>query len=266
MRKQQKASPKLQLKVPSGKRVLLLWVICGFLLLGYGPTLLAKDTCIDCHRNPDFIVTNKKLFDYFKEWNRSIHAQEGVTCSDCHGGNPEASKKNTAHGGKGGTMKMQSSVNFRNIPETCGQCHDNILDSYRKSNHFRHLKIRKQEQQGPNCVTCHGSLNSVALNVNTVKQTCLLCHNPKSGNHPEIPEKAEWLLNKFLSIHRLFRYVSVRGDTAQNRDYVKQLNIKIERLSEDWHQFDLASFQKEVTATLDSLKEKRNQIRKKRTK
>ena len=266
MRKQQTASLKLQITVPFGIGIYLIVMICGFIFLGYGSVALAKDTCINCHRNPDFVVTNKKLFDYFKEWNLSIHAQEGVSCSDCHGGNPEASKKNTAHGGKGGTQKMQSAVNFRNIPETCGQCHDNILDSYHKSNHFRHLKIRKQEQQGPNCVTCHGSLNSVALNVNTVKQTCLICHNPKSGNHPEIPEKAEWLLNKFLSIHRLFRYVTVRGDSAQDRDYVKKVNIKIESLSEDWHKFDLTNFQKEVTQTLDSLKAKRNEIRKERTK
>ena len=266
MRKHQSRLHKLRVMVSSSKKLQLLLTICIFLFLGFCPTALATDTCIDCHRNPDFVVTNKKLFDYFKEWNLSVHAQEGVTCSDCHGGNPEAAKKNTAHGGKGGTRKMQSAVNFRNIPETCGQCHDEILNSYRKSNHFRHLKIRKQEQQGPNCVTCHGSLNSVALNVNTVKQTCLICHNPKSGNHPDIPEKAEWLLNKFLSIHRLFRYVSVRGDSAQTRDYVKRVNIKIETLSEDWHKFDLASFQKEVTATLDSLKEKRNEIRKNRTK
>ena len=227
--------------------------------------VFGKDTCIDCHRNPDFVVTNKKLYDYFKEWKLSMHALEGVSCSDCHGGNSEAPGKNAAHGGKGGALKMQNAVNFRNIPGTCGQCHDDILDSYRKSNHFKHLKARGQEKQGPNCVTCHGSLNAVALNVNSVKKTCLICHNQKSGNHPELPDKAEWLLSKFLATHRLLRYVSVEGDTAQDRDYAKQINQKIETLSEDWHKFDLAVFEKEVISTLDSLKMKRNEIRKKRT-
>jgi len=264
MRKKKTTPRKPQFRTCIGKILFLLLMTFSFFLVGNTSWVSARESCIDCHSDPKFVVTNKKLFDYFKEWKLSIHAQEEVTCSDCHGGNPEASGKQAAHGGKGGVRKIQRAVNFINIPTTCGQCHDDILDSYRKSNHYKYLRARKQEKQGPNCVTCHGSLNSVALNVNTVKGTCLICHNQKTGNHPEIPQKAEWLLNKFLSMHRLFRYVTARGDAAETRDYVKKMNLRIETLSEDWHKFDLAAFEKAVTSNLDSLKKKRNEIRKRR--
>lgn len=223
-----------------------------------------KDYCIDCHSNPDFLVTSKKLYDYFKDWNVSIHKQEEVTCSDCHGGNPESADKNAAHGGKSGTTKMNSAVNFANIPNLCGECHDDILEGYLKSNHFKYLKDRKLEKQGPNCVTCHGSLNATALNVNTVKNTCQICHNSKTGNKPEIPEKAEWLLNKFLAIHRLFRYVSIKSDPVQNREYIEKLDLHIKELSEDWHRFDLADYEKKTRDLLDSLKLKRKEVRKRK--
>ena len=27
-----------------------------------------EDSCVACHRNPDFLVRNKKLYDYFRDW------------------------------------------------------------------------------------------------------------------------------------------------------------------------------------------------------
>ncbi len=247
-------------------RFLFGMIFCLLLMFVTLDTVRAKDYCIDCHSNPDLIVTNKKLYDYYKEWSSSIHKQEEVSCSDCHGGNPAISNKKRSHGGSQGTRNMQRAVNFRNIPKTCGQCHDDILDGYQQSNHFKHLAANKQTKQGPNCVTCHGSLNSIALNVNTVKQTCQACHNKKTANNPDVPEKAEWLLNKFLSIHRLFRYVTIKGNSKKDLDFVKSTGIKIDSLSEDWHTFNLKNFEKKTETLLSVLKEKRNELRKVRKK
>jgi Cytochrome c554 and c-prime len=108
-----------------------------------------KDSCVDCHRNPDFLVQNKKLYDYYRDWQLSIHRQQDVTCSDCHGGNPEFSDKARAHGGEVGEEGRNNAVNFRNIPDTCGQCHDEFLEAYLGSKHFKHLVKAKQEKQGP---------------------------------------------------------------------------------------------------------------------
>ena len=53
----------------------------------------STDACVNCHQNPDFMVTNKKLYDYFQQWRASTHGQEDVSCSDCHGGNSKLTDK-----------------------------------------------------------------------------------------------------------------------------------------------------------------------------
>ncbi|MBW2372473.1 MAG: ammonia-forming cytochrome c nitrite reductase subunit c552, partial [Deltaproteobacteria bacterium] len=173
---------------------------------------------MECHSNADFLVTHKKLHDYYQLWKESTHALEGVSCADCHGGDPEVSDKKASHGRDvGGEDGAGSAVNFRNLPDTCGTCHDEISEGFRESDHFDHLIRKKQDKQGPSCVTCHGSLNVAVLNVNTVEEACARCHNEEKDNHPDIPEKAEVILNRLLSIHRYYRYIGKRGDPAETQ-------------------------------------------------
>jgi hypothetical protein len=225
-----------------------------------------EESCITCHRDPDFQVTNKKLYDYYRDWSQSAHALEGIECSDCHGGNPKAPGKKEAHGAKGiGASVRSSPVNYRNIPETCAPCHEAFYDNYRLSAHFKHLtKLadEKGQRQGPNCVTCHLSVSTEVLNVNTVRNTCERCHNEKTGNHPEIPDKAEFLLNKFLSIHRFYRYLTVKGSVLNEQEIFKQIEERTTHLFIEWHTFDLKEVERKTEGLLTVLKEKRNEIRK----
>ena len=69
----------------------------------------ARSSCVDCHSNPRFMVQNKKLYDYYQGWRLSIHEQEKVTCVDCHGGNPRAADKPTAHGDQGMSASVATS-------------------------------------------------------------------------------------------------------------------------------------------------------------
>lgn len=221
-----------------------------------------EESCITCHKNPDFRVTNKKLYDYYDLWKDSIHAQESVACSDCHGGNPDAADKVAAHGKKGiGASVKTSPVNYRNIPKTCAQCHQAFYDHYRQSKHFKHLTNDKDDLQGPNCVTCHQSVSTTVLNVNTVRKTCAQCHNEKTGNHPDIPGRAEFLLNKFLSIHRFYRYLTVKGNVLHEAAVFKQIEHLTNDLFINWHTFDLDRVERQTLALLSILKEKRNEIR-----
>ncbi len=221
-----------------------------------------EDSCVDCHRNPDFLVTNKKLYNYFQEWELSVHKQEEVACFDCHGGNPDIADKEKAHEGEVSGSETKSAVNFANIPVTCGQCHDDFYERYRKSPHFEHLVAKQQEDQGPNCVTCHGSINAEVLNVNTVRDACSRCHNEESENHPEIPEKAKNLLNKFLSIHRFYRYITVKGEPSEMKEFFEGVGARIYSLSVDWHTFDISKIEDETKDLLGVLKEKRDEVRK----
>jgi hypothetical protein len=219
-----------------------------------------KDSCVECHSDPSFLVTNKKLYDYFQRWTSSLHAQQEVTCVDCHGGNPELSGKKGAHGGDLAGSKKGSAVNFRNIPGTCGDCHEDILEGFRGSAHFKHLTTEEKEEQGPNCVTCHGSINVAILNVNTVEEVCSQCHNEASGNHPENPQKARELLNRFLAIHRYYRYINVRGDAVETRPFFEMVDTQLRDLSVTWHTFEIERIGEKTQAVFEALRTKRQEI------
>ena len=222
----------------------------------------AEDSCIACHRDQKFQVTNKKLFDYYRLWRQSVHADEGVGCADCHGGDEDEPTKRAAHGTPGLSAALRSSpVNYRNIPRTCAQCHEAYYEHFRRSPHFKHLQNGEDERQGPSCVTCHASVNTTVLNVNTVKRTCAFCHNEETGNHPEIPGRAEFLLSKFLSIHRYYRYLTIKGGILNEQETFEQIEERTAGLFIEWHTFDLAAIERETAALLKLLKRKRNEIR-----
>jgi hypothetical protein len=224
------------------------------------------NSCEDCHSNPDFLVQNKQLFDYYRQWESSIHWQEGVTCEDCHGGNAEASDKDKAHGDGVKASDPASGIYYKNIPDTCGACHEEILEGFRKSNHFEHLDTKKDEPQGPTCVTCHGAINSEILNVNSVTEACARCHNAERKNHPDHPEKARAILNRFLSIHRFYRYIAIRAEPEEARAFFQAVDALTKKLVITWHTFDLEKIDQGTTEVLALLKAKRDQIRIRRQK
>lgn len=253
-----------QARWPALLPVLLVAAVLAVAVLPSG-LAVAEGSCLACHRDPTFRVTNKKLFDYFRNWEQSIHAQEGITCSDCHGGDPAAKDKGKAHGAKRiGAAERGSPVNYRNIPATCAQCHEAFYEKYRQSAHFEHLTEEETERQGPNCVTCHQSVSTTVLNVNTVRKTCEGCHNEKTGNHPEIPGKAEFLLDKFLSIHRFYRYLTVKGGVLNGEGVFERIEERTNQLFIEWHTFDLPAIEEKTQALLKLLKEQRNEIRERR--
>jgi len=221
----------------------------------------ADNSCERCHSDPDLLVRNKKLYDYYQEWSRSIHHQEGVTCDDCHGGDPTAPDKETAHGAGISEADPASGIYFKNIPDTCGTCHDAILAGFSESNHFRHVEKKRGEEQGPTCVTCHGSIDSEVLDVNTVAAACERCHNQKTENHPENPERAREILNRFLSIQRFYRYITVRAQPEEARAFFAMIDPKMRELSVTWHTFDLEKIDKKTAEVLTAMKDKRDEIR-----
>jgi formate-dependent nitrite reductase cytochrome c552 subunit len=233
-------------------------------LLALSPNaiVLAQEasSCIRCHENPEFLVENKKLYDYFQEWRASIHGQAGIGCVDCHGGNAKAETKEAAHR-EFRQSKRDSKVNFRNIPETCGKCHDGIYNAYMTSKHHA-LLTEQNVQQGPNCVTCHGSLNARKLTVNTVRAACQQCHNDKTGNHPDIPNRATHLLNDLNAIRGYSHYISVRASAEVASEASKVLGQGMEEVAEHWHTFDLDATQHKTEMLLEYARSKRKEVQK----
>jgi hypothetical protein len=86
----------------------VLLACCGFLAApGFA------QTCVECHQK----VTPNIVSD----WQLSQHARGDVDCSDCHG---------TAHTGAADVAKAAIPT-----PETCGQCHGDRVEQFKKGKH-----------------------------------------------------------------------------------------------------------------------------------
>lgn len=95
------------------------------------------NSCIHCHSNPSFRITDKKLYKYFRDWELSIHALERVTCVDCHGGNPSSTDKKNAHGKN--IQQLLTPVKYERISVTCGKCHEENAKNYKKKQTLQDL-------------------------------------------------------------------------------------------------------------------------------
>jgi hypothetical protein len=257
----------LQLPIPS--RAPLLLLALSLALWCSGQPAAAAETeiegsCTACHRDPALLVRNKKLYDYFQQWDGSIHQQEGVTCDKCHGGNRKAANKDQAHGAGVAASNPSSGVYYAKIPRTCGKCHEDILEGFQKSNHYEHVAAEGEDRQGPTCVTCHGSIDAEILDVNSVEAACARCHNFETDNNPDIPAKAREALNKFLSIHRFYRYITIKAEPEDAKQFFADLDPRLRRLSVTWHTFDLDAIGAGIEEVLDLLKAKRDELRRKR--
>ena len=239
----------------------------GLLLLtatAWGSTpAQTRDSCVDCHSDSRFLVQNKKLYDYYASWRHSVHKQEGVACVDCHGGNPAVPDRETAHRGTAMSASDPASpINYRNVPATCGHCHTKEYQSYQQSKHFKHLQVEQTEQQGPNCVTCHGSVNISVLDVNTVRNSCQRCHNTQTGIYPEVPGDAEEALSRFLSIHRYYRFIAMTADPREIKARFQDIDPRVKLVEADWHSFDLDKVSQDTQDLIEYLKAQRESISK----
>jgi formate-dependent nitrite reductase cytochrome c552 subunit len=146
----------------SGASILLI----AALLLGAGlvKTVLAEEiVCIQCHGSlPEKYSTPVKL------WQESIHAENGIACNDCHGGDPKdiANAMSPARGFLGVPKPAD-------IPAFCGRCHVGVLQDFLASAHG--LALGKG---GPICVTCHGNHRVQKATLDLINEkTCSQCHS-----------------------------------------------------------------------------------------
>jgi formate-dependent nitrite reductase cytochrome c552 subunit len=232
---------------------------------GSEPARRRVESCVGCHSDPDFLVTHPKLYEYYRDWETSIHGQEEVTCSDCHGGDPETLDARQAHAEFQGENEARDALGFSKVHEVCGDCHDEIMDAYRESTHYAKLKEQKKgERHGPTCVTCHNSMNTLTLDVTTVEAACARCHNEETKIDAGVPEEARAALNKFLSIARFHRYIAARMDPAQSGLFFRKIDDRVTSLSVLWHTFELERIAGETQEVLDVMRRKRDEIREQR--
>src|SRR5437588_13125523 len=162
---------------------IIVFVFCSFV------SAQKKSSCIECHIKLDDprLSAPAKLFD------NDIHKSRGLSCNDCHGGDPNADTKEAAKDPRKGYLGKPKTLD---IPAYCGKCHSdaNLMKrfnpslrvdqerEYYTSVHGRLLK-EKSETRVATCISCHSvhgiraptdPLSSVyPLNVAT---TCAKCH------------------------------------------------------------------------------------------
>jgi hypothetical protein len=157
------------LNLDFGKR-LMRYVLTFFLALALAVAVDAAENhepvCIQCHDSDMMKPAFRKIPG---EWRQSWHNQNGVSCHDCHGGDPtDAAMAMSPQRGFVGTPK------YKDVPEFCGKCHIGILKNYSESGHGKALKA---SGSGPNCVTCHGSHAIQKASIDIInEQRCTQCH------------------------------------------------------------------------------------------
>jgi hypothetical protein len=122
----------------------------------------AKTVCLDCHA-PQPGRGGRPV----KEWQESIHAVNGISCHDCHGGDArDAVNAMSPARGFLGVPKEKA------IPVFCGRCHVGIKKEFLVSAHGRALG-----RGGPTCVTCHGSHGITKVTLDLINESsCSRCH------------------------------------------------------------------------------------------
>lgn len=181
-----------------------------FALTMFSTLALADDQCLTCHET---IGDNPSAL--FKH---DVHFKKGISCADCHGGNPHADDQDKA---------MDKKAGFKGVPKgddiskTCATCHSdpermkkygsslptNQLENLLASVHGR-LSVTGKEHIAQ-CITCHGAHGIVSVKdprspvypLNIVK-TCTKCHADASFMRKYNPSLPVDQLDKYqTSVH-----------------------------------------------------------------
>jgi hypothetical protein len=165
-------------------RVLLLAaVLCA---LAGGSRAQTANTCLDCHGvlDPPLRVTPE-------QFSQDIHAQKGLTCASCHGGDPTKADMDAMSKAAGFRGKIERGQ----IPGLCARCHSdgNFMRKYNpglRTDQFSqyqtsvHGKLfAKGDTKVAVCIDCHGvhdlrpaSDTRSKIYALNIAQTCARCH------------------------------------------------------------------------------------------
>ncbi|MBT1074565.1 cytochrome c3 family protein [Geobacter grbiciae] len=192
-----------------------------------------QTVCLQCHG-----AQTGKGGAPVKAWRGSVHADNGISCNDCHGGDPRDAAN--AMSPVRGFLGVPGETG---IPAFCGRCHVGIREEYLKSAHGRALG-----KGGPTCVTCHGSHTVMKATLDLINdKNCSRCHpydrasvikeamRQTDGSITDIARKIQQFKGKGINIevhekslfdlrnryHRLFHVVDV-GRVKQESEVIRQ--------------------------------------------
>ena len=240
-----------------GRLLACTFIMCGvlifFALSASAVPEVSVNSCAACHSKlPQGSFVGAKSHG----WKGSVHEMRGVTCDKCHGGNPNAANKADAHKGVLGSSNPNSKVYYRNIPSTCGKCHGAEEFKFKQSVHYRRLEAIGN---GPDCVTCHGSMKTILLTPDDMAAVCARCHNSTGAlsTSAYIPRYAKAVLLSLREGSALVSADEKLYHPAKGSGAAAALNdarIALHSAKLDWHRFDLETITRHMQNAYDSLK------------
>jgi Cytochrome c3 len=181
----------------------------------------APSTCVDCHSvlDPPFQVTQE-------QFSHDIHAQKGLTCASCHGGDPTKADMSAMSKSAG----FRGKIERRQVPALCGRCHSDAaymrqfnpslrtdqLSQYGTSVHGK--RLANGDNKVAVCTDCHGvhdlrpaSDTRSKVHPLNVAQTCARCH-ADAAYMKSYAIPTDQFSNYNASVHH--EALAVRGDLS----------------------------------------------------
>lgn len=122
----------------------------------------AETVCIQCHSGQ-----GERLAAPVAQWRQSIHAASGISCHNCHGGDP-ADFANAMSPERG----FVGAPDYAGVPDFCGRCHVGVRQDYGESAHGRAI-----DRGGAQCVVCHGAHQVSTARLDLINEKdCSRCH------------------------------------------------------------------------------------------
>ena len=187
--------------------------------LGYGQN---ANSCLDCHAGlPEPLGVSQEKFS------QDVHAQKGLTCASCHGGDPSSDDPDKSMSPKAG---WKGKIERKQIPRLCGNCHSDPaymrqfnpslrtdqLGQYHTSVHGKHLAAG--DTKVAVCTDCHSVHDLRApsdprstVNPVNVANTCASCH-ADADYMKGYPIPTDQFAKYRTSVH--YQALMVRGDLS----------------------------------------------------
>ncbi len=196
--------------------------LAGLLFHSAGAAAQVKNSCLDCHA-----MLDAPMGVAAEQYAQDIHAQKGLTCTSCHGGDASSDDMDQAMSRAKG---FRGKLSRRQIPDLCAQCHSNAaymrqfnpslrtdqLSQYLTSVHGK--RLGRGDQNVAVCTDCHGvhgirpaSDARSKVHPLNVATTCGACHaDAEHMKSYKIP--TEQFAGYQTSVHH--EALAVRGDLS----------------------------------------------------
>ncbi len=203
----------------------------------------AEDTvCIQCHGGLD-----GRLSAPVEQWQTSVHHANGISCHDCHGGDPTDFE--LAMSPERGFIGVPE---YEAVPDFCGRCHIGVKEDYLVSAHGQAIEVG-----GAQCVTCHGNHAVQKAGIYLInEESCSRCHDYERAEKVKavISETEERLVSLEASIASLYRVgidtEELEAGLFSSRNSFRRVfhSVNMDRIKAQ-----LAEFDGELTETADKV-------------